>query len=113
MRAALRRASRRNLVFLGGGLAAALLVVVLLAPNASSDPDGLQQVAAQQGFADEAEEAPVELLGGYSVPGIAGAGASTALSGVIGVLAVAGITLGAAWTLRRRSRTADASVERT
>ena len=54
----------------------------------------------------------IELLRGYNVPGVGSAAVSTALSGVIGVLAVAGITLGAAWALRRRSRSADASVER-
>ena len=54
--------SRRNLTLLLGGLAVALAVVVALAPNASSDPDALQKVTADEGFAGEADDAPFELL---------------------------------------------------
>ena len=102
--------SRRNLALLLGGLAVALAVVVVLAPNASSDPDGLQKVAADEGFAGEAEDAPFELLPGYSVPGVDQGGAATALAGVIGTLAVAAIALGAGWLLRRRARRREAEL---
>ena len=34
----------------------AIAVVVLLAPAASSDPDGLDRVSGDEGFAEKAEE---------------------------------------------------------
>ena len=94
---------RGNLALLAGGLIVALLVVLALAPNASSSPDGLERVAEDQGFADSAEGARFELLPDYTIPGVDNEAASTVLSGVIGVLVVAGITLLAVRVLRARS----------
>jgi len=94
----------RNLAFVIGGLAVALLIVVALAPHASSDPDGLQRVAADEGFADQQKDAPFELLPGYSVPGVDHQTGSRILAGAIGTLAVAGLALGAGWGLRERAR---------
>ena len=94
---------RGNLVLLGAGLALALLVVVVLAPRASSDPDGLERVAEDEGFAGSAREAPFEILADYSVPGVEGETASTILAGAIGIAAVAAVTLLAARGLRGRS----------
>ena len=94
---------RGNLALLAGGLAVALLVVLVLAPNASSSPDGLERVAQDQGFAEGAEGARFELLPDYTIPGVGNEAASTILSGVIGVLVVAGITLLAVRVLRARS----------
>ena len=94
---------RGNLALLAGGLIVALLVVLVLAPNASSSPDGLERVAQDQGFADSAEGARFELLPDYTIPGVDNEAASTVLSGVIGVLVVAGITLLAIRVLRARS----------
>jgi hypothetical protein len=95
--------SRGSLALLAGGLAVALLIVLLLAPNASTAPDGLERVAADEGFADAAEEAPFELLPGYSVPGIDNEAASRVLAGLVGTLAVTAIALGGGWALRRRT----------
>ncbi len=95
--------ARGNLALLGAGLALALLVVVVLAPRASSDPDGLERVAADEGFAERARDAPFELLSDYRVPGVEGETASTILAGAIGVAAVAAVTLLAARALRARS----------
>jgi cobalt/nickel transport system permease protein len=45
-------------VFVAAGLAAAALLVVLLAPRASDEPDGLDKVAIDEGFAEaEADHA--------------------------------------------------------
>ena len=98
---------RRNLALLAGGLVVALLVVIGLAPTASSDPDGLQRVAADEGFSDDAQGAPFELLPGYSIPGVDNEAASTIFAGTIGTLAVAALALAAGWLLRQRARSRE------
>lgn len=98
---------RRNLTLLAGGLVAALLVVIVLAPIASSDPDGLVRVAEDEGFSDEAQGSPFELLPGYSIPGVDNEAASTILAGTIGTLAVAALALAAGWLLRQRARSRE------
>lgn len=94
---------RRNRALLAGGLTLALLVVVAFAPNASAQPDGLERVAEDGGFADRARDAPLSLLPGYTIPGVEDETLSTILAGVIGVAAVAAIALLAGWVLRTRS----------
>lgn len=102
---------RSHLLLLFAGIAIAL-GVALLSPLASSSPDGLERVAQDQGFADEAEEAPYELLPGYSVPGIEDERAGTIIASVVGVLLAAGLTLGAGlWLGRDRRRTAGEAVD--
>jgi hypothetical protein len=95
--------SRGSLALLVGGLAVALLVVLLRSPIASTAPDGLQRVAADEGFAAAAEDAPFELLPGYTIPGVDNAAASRVLAGLVGTIAVAAIVLGGGWALRRRT----------
>lgn len=68
-----------------------VLLVLLLAPLASSQPDGLEWVAGQQAFLDEAQAGPYELLPDYTIPGLQGTAASTILAGVIGALLVVGV----------------------
>ena len=99
---------RRNLALLAGGLAVALLVVFALAPNASAQPDGLERVAEDQGFADQAQDAPLSLLPDYTIPGVEDETLSTVLAGVVGVAVVAGIALLAGWALRARSSRREA-----
>ncbi|MYE46006.1 MAG: hypothetical protein F4X25_04515 [Chloroflexi bacterium] len=99
---------RRNLTLLAGGIAVALLVVFVLAPNASAQPDGLERVAEDEGFADRAQDAPYSLLPDYSIPGVEDEAISTALSGLIGVLVVAAIALLAGRALRSRATRREA-----
>jgi cobalt/nickel transport system permease protein len=82
------------------GLAVAL-AVVLLAPLASADPDGLERVAENIGFVDQAAEAPYAVLPDYTIPFLGEGGASTIAAGIVGVLIVAGVALGAAYVARR------------
>jgi ABC-type Fe3+ transport system permease subunit len=70
------------------GIAIAAAVVVFLAPLASSDPDGLERVAQDQGFIERAENFVAGLLGGYAIPGMDNAWLSTVLSGLLGVAIV-------------------------
>ena len=81
--------SRRGAVagFMAAGLAAAVLLVVFVAPLASPDPDGLESVAAQEGFIDTADDHPIGgPLTDYGVAGIDSATVGTAIAGIIGVL---------------------------
>ena len=69
------------------GLAIAALVVVFLAPLASSDPDGLQRVAKDNGFIGAAQGAVYSVIPGYSVPGLDG-NLSKIAAGLIGIAIV-------------------------
>ena len=75
------------------GIAIAALVVVILAPLASSDPDGLERVAEDQGFIERAENFFSGLLGDYAIPGVDNEGLSTILAGLIGVAIVVVLVL--------------------
>ena len=84
------------------GVAIAALVVVVFAPLASSDPDGLERVAEDQGFIDRAENFFSGLLGDYAIPGIDDPAVSTILSGLIGVAIVVVIMFALGRVLARR-----------
>ena len=44
--------------------------MIVLAPLASSDPDGLERVAEDQGFLERARDAVYSIIPDYAVPGI-------------------------------------------
>jgi len=69
-----------------GGLVA--LVVVLLSPLASTDPDGLNRVAANLGFIHSAQSGRGPLAG-YSIAFLQNTSISKIFSGLVGVLVVA------------------------
>ncbi|OGP95657.1 MAG: hypothetical protein A2157_09295 [Deltaproteobacteria bacterium RBG_16_47_11] len=79
------------------GLGITLLLVLFLSPFASTSPDGLEKMAETKGFAAQGESwkfwkyAP---LTDYAIPGIKNEKVSTALSGLIGTLAIFLIALG-------------------
>lgn len=76
------------------GLIVACAVVLVLAPAASSDPDGLDRVSGDKGFAEKAEDPKYEWLPDYTVPGVDNEWASVVLSGLIGVGIVFVVALG-------------------
>jgi hypothetical protein len=80
-----RRGPRR--LWWVAGLAIAALVIVVLAPLASSDPDGLQRVAQDNGFIGRAQDAVYSLIPGYAVPGLDGS-LSKVVAGLIGIAVV-------------------------
>ena len=87
-----------------GWVVAGLLVslgVILLSPLASSDPDGLERVAADLGLLGRAAAAPFQLLPGYSIPWLQGSGLSTILAGLAGAGIVAGLIFLLARIIRR------------
>jgi len=81
-----------------------VVVVVAAALFASGDPDGLERVAEDLGFAGEGEGSPFSLIAAYVFPGLDGPMASI-VAGIIGVAVVFGLL----WLIgnvlvRRRSR---------
>jgi cobalt/nickel transport system permease protein len=83
------------------GVAVAAVVVLAASFWASADPDGLNRIAADLGFDTLAQDAPFELLPGYSVPGLDGP-LSKILAGLIGMLIVFGLVYGIGRLLIRR-----------
>lgn len=86
------------------GLVLAALISVMLVPLASQMPDGLEKVAADQGFAGRESGTPAVTapFADYRIPGIASKNLSAAVSGIIGALAVFGTVWGIAALLKRR-----------
>jgi cobalt/nickel transport system permease protein len=84
-------------------------VAVLVSPFASGSPDGLEKVAADEGFDTVADDHALAdgPLADYGVQGIDQEQVATALAGFLGVALILGLT----WLLSRavRGRTSSAS----
>jgi PDGLE domain len=85
------------------GLAIAALIVIVLAPLASSDPDGLQRVAGDNGFLQAARNALFSIIPHYNLPGVQGS-LSTILAGLIGIVIVFALMVVVGRILVRRRR---------
>jgi hypothetical protein len=96
---------RRTRRFFAVGLLVTLIVAVAISQVASSDPDGLEYVAEQEGFADAARDHDLgdTALADYGEGLTGNRVADTALAGLIGVLA----TLGVGWVVFRLIRRRD------
>ncbi len=88
------------------GLAIALFVV-LFSPYASSNPDGLEYVAASLGFIEQSATAPYQLLPNYTIPFLGQTSVSTILAGLVGALLVAALAIGLGHLLRNRNTPAS------
>lgn len=104
--------TRRSVTaFVLAGLSVALLLTFVVSNWASSEPDGLERVAIDQGFAENATEhgSAASPLADYGVSGVDNPWLSTGLAGVIGVLLCfalgAGLVVAIRWS-RRRSASA-------
>jgi hypothetical protein len=93
-----------TLRLIAAGIAIALLIASASAFLASRSPDGLNRVAEQQGFGNQAQAAPYRALPGYTVPGLGEGRLSKVAAGVIGVAVVTALTVGAGTLLRRRGQ---------
>ena len=94
--------------FVGAGVAAAIALVVFVAPFAASDPDGLERVAADTGFAAAAaENAYSGPLADYAVAGLDNDALGTVIAGLVGT----GLTFAAGMVFvglaRRRAHGTD------
>ena len=91
---------KRGTVLFLVGLGVIVLVATVVSQFASGDPDGLEYVAEQEGFADTAEEhglseAP---LADYETEG--GGIGGRALAGLVGVVVTLAIGAGLFWIVR-------------
>lgn len=93
----MKTTSTNSLVKIGCG--AALVVATLLAPFASSEPDGLDRVAADLKFEQKSDPSPVaqqlpffQVFDEYQLKVIADAKIATALAGLIGTVTTFGLT---------------------
>lgn len=94
------------------GLLLALALVAFVAPHASSSPDGLEKVAADQQIDTGERFHPMGdgPLADYAVDGIDDSSTSTVVAGSIGVAVVFGATLGLTAVVRRSGRRRHAPV---
>lgn len=91
-------------VFAAVALVVALLVAGVASYFASSEPDGLEYVAEQVGFADRAEDSAAadSPLSDYQLKGVENDALSGGLAGVAGALIVLTLAGGLAYAVRRR-----------
>ena len=106
--------SKRTLVI--AGMVVTLLLAGVVSYYASASPDGLEKVAAEQGFDEGAAEHDLadSPLADYGVQGVDDARLSVGLAGVIGVAITFALTALLVLAVRRRangSSEADAGDE--
>ena len=99
--------TRHTMAFLLAGLAVALILAVGVSGFASSKPDGLEKVAAQQSF--DAGERPHPLaagpFAGYGTRGLGDDGFGRGVAGLVGVVLTFAVAGGAVrFASRRRAR---------
>ena len=96
--------------FIVGGLAVALVLAFFVSPSASGDPDGLDRVATDNGFAGAETDHALDdgPTAGYDVRGVDDDRLSTGLAGVIGVAVTFAVAGGVMLMVRRARRTAPA-----
>ena len=98
-------------VFLGLGLLVTLVLAGLVSGFADRDPDGLEKVAQDKGFADTAQPHPLagSPLADYGVRGVDDERASVGLAGVIGVGITFTLGVGVFALVKRRRPTDPSS----
>jgi PDGLE domain len=96
----------RFTAFVVAGLAVAAALAFFVSPQASSEPDGLNRVAIDEGFADEETNHALDdsPTAGYAVRGVDDDGLSTGLAGLIGVGVTFALVGGLLLVVRRRDR---------
>lgn len=81
------------------------LAVTLISPLASAWPDGLERVAEDKGFIEDAQDAFYQVIPDYVFPGVGNEAVATILAGVVGTLVVFGLAYGLGALLRRPEAT--------
>ena len=97
-------------ILIGVGLAVSLLLAGVVSYYASGSPDGLEKVAGEVGFLDDAEDSAVagSPLSDYGVEGVADERVSVGLAGMVGVAVTAAVAFGLfLWLGRRNSGRRD------
>jgi hypothetical protein len=100
--------------FFVGFLLVSLVLAGVVSYYASSNPDGLEKVAADKGITAKEKDHSFKdsPLGDYGVKGIENARLSGGLSGVIGVGLVLLVGGGLFWAVRRRGAESDPAPEK-
>jgi hypothetical protein len=85
------------------GLLVAIVIAVVASQFASSNPDGLEYVAEQEGFAETAEDHALAdtPLADYGENLTDSGWVNTAVAGLLGTLATLGVGYGVFWLARR------------
>ncbi len=92
--------------FLIGMIVLSLVLAGVVSYWASSNPDGLEHVAEQQHFDDQAQDHPIwSLAPDYEVDWVESPFARVAISGVIGVLLMLVVGWGVGRVLRKPEQT--------
>lgn len=103
---------RRSALLFFGALGVIVVLATVVTQFTSDQPDGLEFVAEQNGFADQAERSALSgsPLSGYGGAAPASAGRNVALSGVVGVAVTVVVGFGVLWLARadRRDRSGRA-----
>jgi hypothetical protein len=87
-------------------LAVAVGLATGVSPYASSAPDGLERVAGDKAFLDEARPQADAPIAGYAFPGVENERVATGLAGFAGALGVFALGYGLALLVRRRGAAA-------
>jgi hypothetical protein len=69
----------------------------------------LERVAEDEGFLNQAQDAPYQIIPDYSFPGIENEALATVVAGLVGTAFLFGLGYALAWLLRRRSERATGS----
>jgi hypothetical protein len=83
-------------------LAVAIGLAAAASPYASSSPDGLEKVAADQAFVDQGTVQEASPAPDYAFPGVDDPRVATGLAGFAGTLLVFGLGYGVVVVARRR-----------
>lgn len=100
-------------LFVVGGLMIAFALAFFVSPYASTSPDGLNKVAADQGLDGSVHEHALDgsPVAGYAVKGVDDAKLSKGLSGIIGVTLTFGIGMVLFGLLVRRNHRVQSPTE--
>jgi cobalt/nickel transport protein len=112
-----RSSQMRYTTFFLSSLGVAFIIAAIVSPFASSNPDGLNRVAGDLGFADQEHPEPLAqklpsaaAFDGYALRGAPEA-LATPIAGVVGVLATFGLAWGAGKLLVRKPDASESASE--
>ena len=96
-------------IFVVVALAVALALAFFVSPQASSQPDGLNKVAIDKGFADNEKSHALDdgPTSGYAVKGVDNERLATGLAGLIGVTVTFAVAGGLFLVMRQTRRTTE------
>ncbi|MDY7105880.1 MAG: PDGLE domain-containing protein [Actinomycetota bacterium] len=101
--------NRTRLTFVIVALVVTVGLAMIVSPFASSSPDGLEKVAAEEGFEETAADHALgdSPLADYGVSGVDDERVSTALAGLVGVVITLAVAYGISRTMSGRRHHRD------